>query len=146
DEDFDTSYEGLLSLGGMIGDVKPKGTPDDVVAGFDTAFYKDWATAESDKRCPICLDDYQPSDPVLKLGDCQHWLHKECLMQWLKGANTCPVCRKDVKVKAKRPFHHPAPRRRRDGEGPDGPDGGPSTSRRGASNIPPASWLDFLRD
>jgi hypothetical protein len=57
DEDFDGSYETLLSLGGMIGDAKPKATPDHVLAGLETASYKDWATSESDQRCPICLDD-----------------------------------------------------------------------------------------
>ncbi|KAJ7683963.1 hypothetical protein B0H17DRAFT_866570, partial [Mycena rosella] len=76
DEDFDGSYETLLSLSRLIGDAKPKATPDHVVSGLETASYKDWATTESDQRCPICLDDYQPSDPVMKLGDCRHWLHK----------------------------------------------------------------------
>ncbi|KAJ7721164.1 hypothetical protein DFH07DRAFT_760584 [Mycena maculata] len=137
DEDFDASYETLLSLGGIIGDAKPKATPDHVVAGLENATYKEWATAESDQRCPICLDDYEPSDPVMKLGDCRHWLHKECLEQWLKGASTCPVCRKDVKGKAKRPAHHHPHvhhHRRRDGDGPGGGD------------VPPVNWLSFLRD
>ncbi|KAJ6598858.1 hypothetical protein DFH09DRAFT_902978 [Mycena vulgaris] len=154
DEDFDGSYETLLSLGGIIGDAKPKATPDDVVSGLETASYKDWATSESDQRCPICLDDYQASDPVMKLGDCRHWLHKECLEQWLKGASTCPVCRKDVKGKAKRVLHHRhhhhhhGPSRRRDGDGPGG-SGGPGTSggSGGGSGDPPhANWLNFLRD
>ncbi|KAF8195672.1 hypothetical protein K438DRAFT_1525290, partial [Mycena galopus ATCC 62051] len=76
DEDFDASYENLLSLSSVIGDAKPKSTPEHVLTSLDTASYKDWATTESDQRCPICLDDYQPSDPVMKLGDCRHWLHK----------------------------------------------------------------------
>ncbi|KAJ7639028.1 hypothetical protein FB45DRAFT_741159 [Roridomyces roridus] len=129
DEDFDNSYETLLSIGAIIGDVKPRATPGHVIAGLESATYKEWATAESDQRCPICLDDYQASDPVTKLGDCRHWLHKECLEQWLKGASTCPVCRKDVKGKGKRPHHHHhGPGSRRDGPGP-GPSGfgaGPS--------------------
>lgn len=173
DEDFDASYETLISLGGMIGDVKPKATPEHVIAGLDAATYKDWATAESDQRCPICLDDvscfnslfevladlrgsqYQPSDPVMKLGDCRHWLHKECLEQWLKGASTCPVCRKDVKGKARRVphrHHHHSPNRRRDSDGPDGPGGaGPSGGGNGSGSgsggdIPHINWLNFLRD
>ncbi|KIK63978.1 hypothetical protein GYMLUDRAFT_221162 [Collybiopsis luxurians FD-317 M1] len=96
DEDFDQSYEGLVSLAATLGEVKPRSTPDHVVAGLKTGFYKDWATESSDKRCPICLDDYKALDPVLKLNDCSHWLHKSCLEQWLKGANTCPVCRNPV--------------------------------------------------
>jgi hypothetical protein len=95
---------------------------------------------------------YQPADPVMKLGDCRHWLHKECLEQWLKGASTCPVCRKDVKGKGKRVHRHDHsgsdPSRRRDSDGPDGP-GGPSTSGGGSGSggdIPHANWLNFLRD
>ncbi|KAJ7368516.1 hypothetical protein DFH08DRAFT_676531, partial [Mycena albidolilacea] len=152
DEDFDPSYENLISLSGIIGDVKPKATPEHILTSLETALHKDWATTESDQRCPICLDDYQPADPVMKLGDCRHWLHKECLEQWLKGASTCPVCRKDVKGKGKRVHRHDHsgsdPSRRRDSDGPDG-SGGPSTSGGGSGNggdIPHANWLNFLRD
>jgi len=96
DEDFDESYESLLSLAAAIGDVKPRCTPEDVISKLETATYKDWGTTDSDKRCPICLDDYGPGDQVMKAGSCSHWLHKDCLHQWLKGANTCPVCRMPV--------------------------------------------------
>ena len=57
---------------------------------------------------------YEPFDMVTKLLDCSHWLHKHCLevskggfphkcllnefQQWLRTANTCPVCRKKVKT------------------------------------------------
>ncbi|KAJ3986427.1 hypothetical protein F5890DRAFT_1407368, partial [Lentinula detonsa] len=100
DEDFDQSYEGLMSLAATLGEVKTRATPDHVIAGLKTGFYKDWASDECDKRCPICLDDYKALDPVLKLNDCSHWLHKSCLEQWLKGAATCPVCRKSVQTSA----------------------------------------------
>ncbi|KAF8634036.1 hypothetical protein AX17_004301 [Amanita inopinata Kibby_2008] len=93
DEDFDESYESLLSLAAAIGDAKPRCTPEEIISKLETAMYKDWATSDSDKRCPICLDDYGPTDAIMKVGDCAHWLHKDCLHQWLKGANTCPVCR-----------------------------------------------------
>jgi len=53
------------------------------------------------------LEDYEPSDVVTKLIECPHWLHKNCLEQWLRTANTCPVCREKVKSSPK-----PAPRRR----------------------------------
>jgi hypothetical protein len=58
--------------------------------------FKEWRNSESDHRCPICLDDYQEDDRVMKLSDCSHWLHKNCLQQWLRGATTCPVCRQRV--------------------------------------------------
>ncbi|KAG5649978.1 hypothetical protein H0H81_001237 [Sphagnurus paluster] len=70
DEDFDESYESLLSLAASLGDVKPRCTPDSVIAGMDTGLYKDWKTTGCDHRCPICLDDYKPEDCLLKLPDC----------------------------------------------------------------------------
>ncbi|KAF5391236.1 hypothetical protein D9757_003038 [Collybiopsis confluens] len=106
DEDFDQSYEGLMSLAATLGEVRPRATPDHVVAGLEAGFYKDWASENCDKRCPICLDDYKALDPVLKLNDCSHWLHKPCLEQWLKGANTCPVCRNAVQAPPPPPQHN----------------------------------------
>ncbi|KIM86611.1 hypothetical protein PILCRDRAFT_49851, partial [Piloderma croceum F 1598] len=76
DEDFDSSYESLLSLASTLGEARPKATPNHVIAALPTGFYKDWQTADSDQRCPICLDDYKPLDPVLRLPECSHWLHK----------------------------------------------------------------------
>ncbi|KAG2755034.1 hypothetical protein P692DRAFT_20690514, partial [Suillus brevipes Sb2] len=105
DELFDSSYEGLLSLGETLGEVRSKATPADVIASLPTGTYQAWAKEDSETRCPICLDDaricqnhsYGRDDPVTKLVECTHWLHKACLEQWLKTANTCPVCRKKVK-------------------------------------------------
>ncbi|KAG1814606.1 uncharacterized protein BJ212DRAFT_1274020, partial [Suillus subaureus] len=99
DELFDSSYEGLLSLGETLGEVRSKATPADVIASLPTGTYQAWAKEDSETRCPICLDDarYGRDDPVTKLIECTHWLHKACLEQWLKTANTCPVCRKKVK-------------------------------------------------
>jgi hypothetical protein len=61
DEDFDSSYEGLLSLANQLGDVKPRGLPDHIIKSLPRGTYKDWTTTESDKRCPICLDDVSMS-------------------------------------------------------------------------------------
>lgn len=98
DELFDPSYEALLSLSDAIGEVHSKATPEDVINSLQSATYKEWASEDSEMRCPICLDDYEPSDIVTKLLECPHWLHKQCLEQWLRTANTCPVCRKKVKT------------------------------------------------
>ncbi|TFK50539.1 hypothetical protein OE88DRAFT_1631483, partial [Heliocybe sulcata] len=97
DQDFDSSYETLLALASSVGDALPRSTPEHVIASMPTGFYKDWADAESETRCPICLDDYKSLDPVLKMHDCRHWLHKECLETWLRSATTCPVCRQRVR-------------------------------------------------
>ncbi|KAG5730444.1 RING finger protein 38, partial [Termitomyces sp. T112] len=93
---WNSDYESLLSLAAQLGEVKPRCTPDNVIDSLESAVYKDWNTPDSDHRCPICLDDYLPDDPVLKLSGCSHWLHSECLRQWLRSATTCPVCREAV--------------------------------------------------
>jgi hypothetical protein len=60
DEDFDSSYESLLSLASTLGEARPRATPNHVIAALPTGFYKDWQTPDSDQRCPICLDDVSP--------------------------------------------------------------------------------------
>uniref|UniRef100_A0A8H7XJN0 RING-type domain-containing protein n=1 Tax=Psilocybe cubensis TaxID=181762 RepID=A0A8H7XJN0_PSICU len=155
DEDFDESYESLLSLAQTLGDVKPRSTPAEVIEKMEKAQYKDWATEDSDQRCPICLDDYNPTDPVLKLSNCSHWLHQECLQQWLQTANTCPVCRKSVSTSTgfrrshTHTHHHrvnpfggfarreppaPAP-----GPNPGSSEGGPASNANGGNNATPSS-------
>jgi len=144
DEDFDTSYEGLINLAASIGEVKPRSTPSTVIEKLEVGLYKEWKTSESDQRCPICLDDYQLNDILMKLDDCTHWLHQECLQQWLKGASTCPVCRKTV---TGRPGHHGSneagPSRRRGGPSDDGR-GSPSGFRPvgGSDQLGAGEWIE----
>ena len=48
---------------------------------------------DSEKKnliCPICLDNNN-LDVVIE--NCQHWYHKECIYNWLKESNSCPLCR-----------------------------------------------------
>lgn len=97
DEDFDSSYEGLLALAATLGEVKPRSTPSHMIDALPSGTFKEWQKADSDARCPICLDDvslgpsfsmslslimslqYADSDAVLKCEPCSHWCHKECL-------------------------------------------------------------------
>lgn len=61
DEDFDGSYESLVSLGMQIGDAKPRATPSEVLAKMQKGLYRDFAGEGTDTRCPICLDDVRQS-------------------------------------------------------------------------------------
>lgn len=44
-------------MGQTLGDVKPRSTPTEMIEKMEKAQYKDWVTKDSDRRCPICLDD-----------------------------------------------------------------------------------------
>lgn len=51
----------------------------------------DIATNESNE-CHICLDDLAAGEPALRIP-CGHLYHEECVKDWLKKSNECPVCR-----------------------------------------------------
>lgn len=52
------SYEGLLSLSSLLGDAKPRGTPDDIIESLPRGTYREWTRpGATEERCPICLDD-----------------------------------------------------------------------------------------
>lgn len=45
------------------------------------------------KVCPICLDDFAPSDDMLEIDHCHHVYHVACLRQSVQnGFDTCAVC------------------------------------------------------
>jgi len=43
--------------------------------------------------CPICLED---ENMTIKLP-CNHWFHKECILDWFKESDNCPLCRTNIK-------------------------------------------------
>jgi len=57
---------------------------------------------QKDTHCAICLEPWNCADTkrdskVLVLS-CTHTFHKDCLLQWLKVQQTCPVCRKPLEL------------------------------------------------
>ena len=58
----------------------------------------DGVKAES---CSICLLDYQENDQVIPLPcDEKHVFHEECIKEWLKKNNCCPLCKKPITQEA----------------------------------------------
>lgn len=47
---------------------------------------------ESTQPCSICLTDFENGSECSKL-ECGHFFHRQCLEDWLKVKNTCPICR-----------------------------------------------------
>ena len=42
--------------------------------------------------CSICLENFIKKDKIITLG-CDHYYHVECITNWLKKDETCPLCR-----------------------------------------------------
>jgi hypothetical protein len=45
--------------------------------------------------CPICLE--AGKDSIFVKTECNHYFHKECLLEWLNVKKTCPMCRMDLR-------------------------------------------------
>lgn len=79
-----------------------KGTP---TKDLDKIEFKDYKSEdEREKFCTMCQDEFKNGDKYCKLP-CQHIFHKDgggdsCpgIVGWLKDNNTCPVCKKEVKL------------------------------------------------
>merc|ERR1719188_87701 len=48
--------------------------------------------ANEGSECSICLGDLEVGEPALRIP-CGHLFHEECVKDWLKKSNECPVCR-----------------------------------------------------
>lgn len=44
-----------------------------------------------DKQCIICLKDIKNNDNM-RILSCRHTYHKECIDNWFKRKECCPVC------------------------------------------------------
>ena len=47
------------------------------------------------KRCNICLEDFSNGEKVLVLP-CLHIFHTNCIKEWFKSNNTCPLCKSQI--------------------------------------------------
>ncbi|KAF8015885.1 hypothetical protein BT93_H1434 [Corymbia citriodora subsp. variegata] len=49
-------------------------------------------SAEDRECCSICLEDFHRAEKVTELP-CSHVFHRRCIIRWLEGSNSCPLCR-----------------------------------------------------
>jgi hypothetical protein len=68
---------------------------------------RSWRAAESSVRifskqeCSICLDAYKSGETIAlakNAEDCMHLFHQDCIVEWLKNHNECPLCRADLMI------------------------------------------------
>jgi hypothetical protein len=57
-------------------------------------------------ECAICLDPFCAKDVILRTGcgEKGHVFHRDCLQDWLRRANTCPICRRQLKECSSKPI------------------------------------------
>ncbi|KAJ1429495.1 Zinc finger, RING-type [Sesbania bispinosa] len=47
----------------------------------------------NDGCCWICLSEYNSKETIKLIPECKHCFHADCIDEWLRMNNTCPVCR-----------------------------------------------------
>ncbi|XP_010316970.1 probable E3 ubiquitin-protein ligase ZFP1 [Solanum lycopersicum] len=47
------------------------------------------------ERCSICLDDYYDKEKLIQII-CGHLYHLDCIREWIKLKNFCPICKRDA--------------------------------------------------
>jgi len=57
---------------------------------------RSWTVATGDEElcCSVCLVEFDKEDEVRVL-DCSHVFHKDCIDQWFTGSTVCPLCKRD---------------------------------------------------
>ncbi|KAM3289339.1 E3 ubiquitin-protein ligase MBR1 [Capsicum chacoense] len=97
----DMSYEELLALEERIGSVSTALPEEALSKCLRRSFYQGMAseteTLEADGdgddvKCSICQEEYVIGDEIGNLG-CEHGYHTECIKQWFKLKNWCPICK-----------------------------------------------------
>ena len=48
-----------------------------------------------DITCNICLESFSVGN-IVRVLECKHEFHENCIITWLKTRNTCPVCRHEL--------------------------------------------------
>lgn len=53
---------------------------------------------EVDQHCSVCQDKFKLGDSLSTLQDCKHTFHNECLEEWGKYKQECPLCRSAIPI------------------------------------------------
>ena len=95
DRNLDLSYEGLLDLAERNGEVKVKSLSDSIISRLDIVSYYHGLIKNDEPKCTICLSDYEEFEKLKRLP-CLHLFHSDCVENWLKRVDSCPICRLSV--------------------------------------------------
>ncbi|KAJ0039919.1 hypothetical protein Pint_28017 [Pistacia integerrima] len=88
------SYEELLALEERIGNVNT-GLNEEAILALLRQRKHQSVPVESpvyNEPCCVCQEEYADGEDLGKL-DCGHEYHANCIKQWLKRKNVCPICK-----------------------------------------------------
>lgn len=54
--------------------------------------------AEKELCCTICLGSFSQGDSI-RVTECMHRYHADCLEQWVRHSFCCPMCKRDMRIK-----------------------------------------------
>ncbi|XP_049415721.1 uncharacterized protein LOC125878493 isoform X1 [Solanum stenotomum] len=103
------SYEELLALEERMGTVSTALPEEAVSKCLQRSIYQGMHSElgafggdgdEAEIKCSICQEDYVIGDEIGKL-ECKHGYHMECVQQWLKHKNWCPICKTSAAASSK---------------------------------------------
>uniref|UniRef100_A0A7N1A4P1 RING-type E3 ubiquitin transferase n=1 Tax=Kalanchoe fedtschenkoi TaxID=63787 RepID=A0A7N1A4P1_KALFE len=97
----DMSYEELLALEERMGSVSTALSEEALAKCINKTIYKPKSSESSfsemdgrqdDTKCSICQEEYATGDEMGRLH-CKHSYHSDCIDQWLRQKNWCPICK-----------------------------------------------------
>lgn len=103
------SYEELLALEERMGTVSTALPEEAVSKCLQRSIYQGMHSElgafggdgdEDEIKCSICQEEYVVGDEIGKL-ECKHGYHVECVQQWLKLKNWCPICKASAAASSK---------------------------------------------
>ncbi|KAK9079868.1 hypothetical protein SSX86_001541 [Deinandra increscens subsp. villosa] len=95
------SYEELLALEDEMGVVSTALSEEELSTCLRISIYKPLHIIKSrmignrrvdDTKCSICQEEFVSGDEIGSVG-CGHGYHAECINQWLRLKNWCPICK-----------------------------------------------------
>ncbi|KAK5581030.1 hypothetical protein RB653_001058 [Dictyostelium firmibasis] len=95
--DFDLSYENLVQLQPVV-----VGATNEQIASIEETLYfipgvrNKQSANNTDTRCTICLEDFEPNQLIKILPKCKHHYHSECIDPWFANSKFCPQCRVEL--------------------------------------------------
>ncbi|EOA37797.1 hypothetical protein CARUB_v100085910mg, partial [Capsella rubella] len=87
------TYEELLSLEEQIGDVCTGLNEETISNRLKQQIYKSSNRSPQEvEPCCICQEEYNEGEEMGTL-ECGHNFHSQCIKEWLKLKNLCPICK-----------------------------------------------------